>query len=259
MSTRRVIVNADDLGRSHGINQGVAMAHESGVVTSASLMVRWPAAIEAAALARSMPRLSVGLHVDLWEWVYRGVGWEQVYAVVEEDPEAITSESRRQLARFRALLGRDPSHLDSHQNAHRWEPVRSVLVALAGELGVPLRHCTPEIEYRGDYYGQTAKGEPLAGALTFDALHSIVRSLARGTSELGCHPALAVDFESSYGAERLLELEVLGSPRAREAFEAEDVSLVSFEQALGHVPTPDCSPTLARPRAGSSVGRAGDF
>jgi predicted glycoside hydrolase/deacetylase ChbG (UPF0249 family) len=228
--TRYLIVNADDFGRSHGINQGVAMAHERGVVTSASLMVRWPGAIEAAALARSLPKLSVGLHVDFWEWVYRGEGWEQVYTVVEEDPEAIASESRRQLARFRALLGRDPSHLDSHQNAHRWEPVRSVLVALAGELGVPLRHCTPEIEYRGDYYGQTTKGEALAAALTFDALRSIAQSLADGTSELGCHPALAVDFNSSYGAERLLELAVLGSPRARETFEAEDVSLVSFDR-----------------------------
>jgi chitin disaccharide deacetylase len=228
--TRNLIVNADDFGRSHGINQGVAMAHERGVVTSASLMVRWPGAIEAAALARSMPRLSVGLHVDLWEWVYRGGGWEQVYAVVAEDAAAISSESREQLARFRRLLGRDPSHLDSHQNAHRGEPARSVLMALASELRVPLRHYTPGIEYRGDYYGQTAKGEPLAGALTFDALRSIAQSLAHGTSELGCHPALAVDFDSSYGAERLLELEVLGSPRAHETFEAEDVSLVSFDQ-----------------------------
>jgi chitin disaccharide deacetylase len=250
MSARRVIVNADDFGRSRGINRGVAMAHETGVVTSASLMVRWPAAIEAAALARSMPRLSVGLHVDVWEWVYRGGRWEQVYAVAEEDPEAVTSESRRQLTRFRTLLGRDPSHLDSHQNAHRWEPVRSVLVALADDLGVPLRHCTPEIEHRGDYYGQTAKGEPLAGALTFDALHSIVRSLARGTSELGCHPALAVDFESSYGAERMVELEMLRSPRVREMFEAEDVSLVNFDQALGRVPTPDRGPYT-----GSTAGR----
>ena len=251
MSTRRVIVNADDFGRSHGINQGVGIAHERGVVTSASLMVRWPGATEAAVLARSMPRLSVGLHIDLWEWVYGRGGWEQVYAVVDEDPAAVTSESRRQLARFRALLGREPSHLDSHQNAHRWEPVRSVLVALAGELGVPLRHCTPRIEYRGDYYGQTAKGEPLAGSLAFDALHSIVRSLAPGTSEVGCHPALAVDFESSYGAERLVELETLCSPEAREMFEAEDVSLVSFDQALDDAPLPDRVPTLARPRAGS--------
>jgi predicted glycoside hydrolase/deacetylase ChbG (UPF0249 family) len=234
--TRNLIVNADDFGRSHGINEGVAIAHGRGVVTSASLMVRWPAAEEAAEMASSMPRLSVGLHVDLWEWVFNDGRWEQVYVVVDEDTEAIRRESKRQLTRFRSLLGRNPSHLDSHQNAHRREPMRSVLVALARELRVPLRHCTPGIEYRGDYYGQTARGEALASALTLDALRSIVRSLAPGTSELGCHPALAVDFESSYAAERLVELETLCSRSVSETFETENVALVSFDQALAGGP-----------------------
>ena len=62
---RYLIVNADDFGQSTGINKGVIQAHEEGIVTSASLMVRWPAAPEAAAYARNRPGLSVGLHVDL--------------------------------------------------------------------------------------------------------------------------------------------------------------------------------------------------
>jgi predicted glycoside hydrolase/deacetylase ChbG (UPF0249 family) len=41
---------------------------EQGIVTSASLMVRRPAALEAAAYARRRPDLSVGPHVDLGEW-----------------------------------------------------------------------------------------------------------------------------------------------------------------------------------------------
>jgi predicted glycoside hydrolase/deacetylase ChbG (UPF0249 family) len=229
--TRILIVNADDFGRSHGVNQGVAIAHSRGVVTSASLMVRWQAAEEAAELASSMPRLSVGLHVDLWEWVHRGGKWSQAYAVVDDDPVAIVSESLRQLARFQALLGRDPSHVDSHQHVHRSEPVRSVLVDLAAELDVPLRNCTHGIQYRGDYYGQTALGEPRPAAITVAAFTAVLRSLAPGTSELGCHPALHVDFETSYGAERLFELGVLCSAEIREAFAAEDIRLVSFDQA----------------------------
>ncbi len=67
---RGLIVNADDYGRSSGINRGVIKAHESGIVTSASLMVRWPAAVEAAEYCRDRPDLSLGLHVDLAEWVY---------------------------------------------------------------------------------------------------------------------------------------------------------------------------------------------
>ena len=65
MVDRWVIVNADDFGRSRGVNRGIVEAHERGIVTSASLMVRWAAAADAAAYARMRPELSVGLHVDL--------------------------------------------------------------------------------------------------------------------------------------------------------------------------------------------------
>ena len=50
-----LIVNADDFGRSSSINQGVARAHDEGIVTSTSAMVRWPAVEEAAAMARDRP------------------------------------------------------------------------------------------------------------------------------------------------------------------------------------------------------------
>ena len=66
-----LIVNADDFGQSPGVNRGVIAAHERGVVTSTSLMVRWPSAAAAAAYAREHPALSVGLHVDLGEWACR--------------------------------------------------------------------------------------------------------------------------------------------------------------------------------------------
>jgi len=55
MDERRLIVNADDFGQSPGINRGIMEAHERGIVTSVSLMVRWPAAVEAAAYARRLP------------------------------------------------------------------------------------------------------------------------------------------------------------------------------------------------------------
>jgi chitin disaccharide deacetylase len=231
VSARQLIVNADDFGRSHGVNQGISVAHNHGVVTSASLMVRWPAAEEAAVLAQSMPELSVGLHVDLSEWIYRDGNWVQAYAFVGDDSSEIALESRRQLAVFRSLVGRNPSHLDSHQHVHRSEPVvRAVLVDLAAELGVPLRHFTPQIEYRGEFHGQTRTGEPLPTAVTIEALAAVLRSLVPGTSELGCHPASEVDFESVYGVERVVELDVLCSAEIRNVLKAQDIRLVSFDQ-----------------------------
>jgi predicted glycoside hydrolase/deacetylase ChbG (UPF0249 family) len=155
----------------------------------------------------------------------------RTYAVVDDDdPSEVAQECTRQLELFRSLLGRDPSHLDSHQHAHRNEPLRTALVNLAAELRIPLRHFAPGIQYHGDYYGQTATGEPLPTALTVDALAAVLRSLPPGTSELGCHPASELDFESTYGSERLVECEVLCSAAIRDALEAEDIGLVSFDE-----------------------------
>jgi hopanoid biosynthesis associated protein HpnK len=61
----RLIVNADDFGRSRSINEAVIRAHREGILTTASLMVNGAAADEAVELARQNPRLGVGLHLSL--------------------------------------------------------------------------------------------------------------------------------------------------------------------------------------------------
>ena len=45
-----LIINADDLGASSGINRGIIECHTRGVLTSTSLMVTGRAALEAAAI-----------------------------------------------------------------------------------------------------------------------------------------------------------------------------------------------------------------
>src|SRR5512138_992923 len=103
-SQRYLIVNADDFGLSEGVNRGIIRAHEKGIVTSTSLMVRWPAAAEAPAYSRQHPRLGFGLHLDLAEWVYRNDEWVLKYEVVPAtDKTAIAAEVRHQLEAFRRL------------------------------------------------------------------------------------------------------------------------------------------------------------
>src|SRR3954454_6238462 len=80
-----VVVNADDLGLSAGVNRGIFEAHERGIVTSASLMVRWAGAREGAAYAKANPRLGVGLHLDFAEWAIRDDQWVRLYQVVNLD------------------------------------------------------------------------------------------------------------------------------------------------------------------------------
>jgi chitin disaccharide deacetylase len=60
---RRLIVNADDFGRSHSINQAIIRAHREGILTTASLMVNEEGFDEAVQLARETPKLGVGLHL----------------------------------------------------------------------------------------------------------------------------------------------------------------------------------------------------
>ena len=229
---RRLVVNADDLGLSAGVNAGILRAHSEGIVTSASLMVRAEAAAAAAAAAREHPGLGLGLHVDLAEWGCDDGEWRPAYEVVDcSDASAVAAALARQLDAFWALCGREPTHLDSHQHMHREEPVRSILGVRARELRLPLRH-HGRVRYCGAFYGQGRAGAPQPEAITPAALARLIAALPPGATELCCHPAAALDADLRYGVERLAELATLCDPVVRQAVDAAGVRLCTFPEAL---------------------------
>jgi chitin disaccharide deacetylase len=229
--TRALVVCADDLGRTEGINRGIVAAHQHGIVTSASLMVRWPAAEQAAAIARDHPGLAIGLHLDLCEWVFRQGSWREVYRVVDiDDPCAVRDEVARQLERFERILGRPPTHLDSHQHVHREEPVASALQREGERLGVPVRGRTPGVVFCGDFHGQSARAEPYPEGIAVEALLQLIRTLPPGTAELCTHPGDPAGLDSPYREERAVELRVLCDARVREELDRENVQLLSFAE-----------------------------
>jgi len=226
---RFLVVNADDLGLSDAVNEGIFAAHSDGVVTSASLMVRQGAAPAAAEAAATHPDLAIGLHLDLGQWDYEHGEWIQAYLHCDtEDRDEVEAECRAQLERFRALLGRAPTHLDSHQHVHESEPVAAVAEALAAELGVPLRNRA--IRYEGGFYGQSGKGEPFPAGIAPEALAKLIRELPPGWTEIGCHPSAGPVPTSSYDAERQIELRTLCDPSIREALNVTNVKLCNFAQ-----------------------------
>ncbi|MBW3539116.1 MAG: ChbG/HpnK family deacetylase [Planctomycetes bacterium] len=226
-----VIFNADDFGLSDGVNRGIVECHRQGVVTSASLMVRGAAAGAAAGYARSHPRLSLGLHIDLGEWALRNGEWEPVYQVVDVAEEtAVREEIERQLHEFERLTGRPPTHVDSHQHVHLREPARSLVVTLGERLGVPVRHFCDRIRYNGDFYGQDAEGRPLPAHISPAALVRTIRKLPEGITECCCHPGYAQDLPTMYATEREVEVQTLCDRRIRDCLEAAGVRLISFAE-----------------------------
>ena len=228
-SVRYLIVNADDFGQSPGVNRGIISAHEQGIVSSASLMVRWPAAAQAALYAREHPGLSVGLHLDFGEWIYRDGNWACLYQVAPlDDAAALRGVVQAQVKAFVDLLGRDPTHLDSHQHVHRDEPLRAIVMDIAQQIGVPVRHFHERIRYCGAFYGQTGKGEPYSVGISVDHLLATLKALEPGVTELGCHPGLGDDVESMYFRERAEEVNTLCNPRVRRVLVDSQIELCAF-------------------------------
>ena len=228
-ANRHLIVNADDFGLTDGINRGIIEAHENGIVTSASLMVRYPSAQTAAAYARAHPRLSVGLHFDAAEWQYQAGAWRATYQVIDvHDPAQVRREFEEQLNAFENLLGKLPTHLDSHQHVHTSEPARSIMADYSERLQIPLRGCTPMLAYRGDFYGQTTEGESFPEGISLSRFKTMIEALSPGWTEMGCHPGYADGLVSVYRAEREKELHLLRSAEARAELEGHHLQLSSF-------------------------------
>jgi predicted glycoside hydrolase/deacetylase ChbG (UPF0249 family) len=208
-----LIVNADDFGASPGINRGVVEAHRRGILTSASLLVDMPASEEAAGLARGLPRLSAGLHVDL---------------AGRADPDDCRAELRRQLRRFQELTGGPPTHLDSHHNVHRDPRLLGPFLELARQHGLPLREHSPA-RYFSKFYGQWG-GASHPEQVGVDSLVRMLETeVPDGCTELNCHPGyVGPGLASSYAAEREAELRTLCAPAVRAALARLDIRLINF-------------------------------
>lgn len=247
-SRKILIVNADDLGRTSGINSGIFEAHRTGLVSSATLMVGYPAAREAAARLGEYPDLGVGLHValtgqapllpthrvpSLVDQAGRFPAKPDGYSEIDE--EEVLAEASAQLDRFQHLTGRLPTHLDSHHHSHRHPLICNALIAMATEYDLPVRNSSPSVGQRLREQGvATTDGfvEHFFGeGACLTTLLEILGNVQDGTTELMCHPAY-VDTElrktSSYADDRLRELEILTHGDALLAVQRLDLRLRHF-------------------------------
>jgi len=130
--TRRLIVNADDFGRSSSINEAVVRAHREGILTTASLMVNEPTFKEAVAIARDNPRLGVGLH--LWLSSCPVAAGFRLFFKPSLRPK-LKSDIRAQLDRFMAS-GLTLDHVNSHHHLHMHPSVVGILLECLREAKI---------------------------------------------------------------------------------------------------------------------------
>jgi hopanoid biosynthesis associated protein HpnK len=151
---RNLIVNADDLGWTQGVNRGIAEAHRNGIVTSASLLANGKAFASAVDLVGAMPGLGVGVHLNLSDGAPVATR-EQVKSLVNEagmlesGPESLLLRlARRSLAldevereweaqiRKARGAGIQPTHLDGHKHVHMLPGLFEIALRLAKRHGI---------------------------------------------------------------------------------------------------------------------------
>jgi hopanoid biosynthesis associated protein HpnK len=152
---RRLIVNADDFGFTLGVNRAIVDAHTRGIVTSSTLMATGRAFEDAAGLAKTVPRLSVGCHVVLIDGepvldakslpsltAADGAGFRDglksfgLRALAGRlDAGEIEAEASAQIGKLQSA-GIDVSHVDTHKHTHLFPAVLRPLLRAARACGV---------------------------------------------------------------------------------------------------------------------------
>jgi len=135
----KLIVNADDFGRSREVNQGIIDGHVQGIVTSTSLMTDREAFDEAVALAKAHPTLGIGLHLDLDRFfkVQHGTGRLLEYKDPQLPMSEIVRETEKQILQVLST-GIPITHLDGHHHSHLRPELFATVAALAAKHKIPV-------------------------------------------------------------------------------------------------------------------------
>ncbi len=153
---RRLVINADDLGLTVGVNDGIFDAHDRGVLTSASVFANAPATGDALARALRRPSLGVGCHLTLVDG-QPTLPSAHVPSLIEDDGRFPSSwkpfivscllgrislveverELTAQIDRIRSA-GLTLTHLDAHKHVHAYPPIFAIVTRLAERFRIPV-------------------------------------------------------------------------------------------------------------------------
>jgi hopanoid biosynthesis associated protein HpnK len=151
---KNLIVNADDLGWTAGVNRGIAEAHRNGIVTSTSLLANGNAFQQGVELARATPGLSVGVHLNLSDGAPLAprelvTSLLNDKGVFEGGPESLLLRLARRAIVLSEIeeewnaqietvcaTGIEPTHLDGHKHVHMLPGLFEIALRLAKRHGI---------------------------------------------------------------------------------------------------------------------------
>jgi chitin disaccharide deacetylase len=258
---RLLLINADDFGMCHSVNEAIVRALKEGVVTSTSIMVPCPWALHALTWLQEAPTTPFGIHLTviseqpLYRWGPL-LDRKEVPSLLD-DSGYFYSESRMdeflnqvnlgELEReFRAQIERvlradlHPTHLDSHCGVHfRREPIFGMTLNLAREYGVALRVYGQPFIDQLQQQGYPTNDHPLMDSYDLDTVAKsaryteMLRRLPVGLNEWAVHPGLESAelkaLEPSWQV-RTTDFEFVISPEAKRIIQEEKIILVDYTQ-----------------------------
>jgi len=151
---KNLIVNADDLGWTEGVNRGIVDAHRKGLVTSTSMLANGRAFESARAAAKSNPELGIGVHLNLSDGPptadaeeVRGLlneageledGPESLLLRIASRSLALEEVDREWDAQIQKVRGAgiEPTHLDGHKHVHMLPGLFEIALRLARKHGI---------------------------------------------------------------------------------------------------------------------------
>jgi len=217
---RYLVVNADDLGLSAEIDQGIFETHDTGIVTSTSLLIDGPDAEAAIEQARKRPKLGLGIHVSFDN---RG----KLFTDMQDLP-AVQQQIDRQLAAFVRMVGSPPDHIDSHHHLHRLFNVARLFLAAGRRYNVPVRGFS-DVVFVGRFWGQPEFGKTDMSKISVEVMVSMLRALKPGVTEVSCHPGhVETRPDAIYNREREVELATLTDERVKNTVTEEGIRLINY-------------------------------
>lgn len=257
---RLLIVNADDFGMCHAVNEAVMCAFPAGVLRSATVMVPCPWGLHALRFLAAHPEFPFGVHLTvISDWAdYR---WgpvtprEKVPSLIRADGSFYNFEQMRyflgqvdlkQLAmEFRAQIetvlaaGLSPTHLDWHcLRLDGWDAVSEVMLGLAREYGLAMRVVVRSQIARARSLGLPTNDSGFLDSYQLDLTGKqahyveLLRRLPPGLSDWAIHPGfnypelLAIESEGHHM--RQSDFDFLISQQARDVIEEEGIILLDY-------------------------------